>query len=220
MRFPPLLGRSLRALACAGLVAALALPASAGALAAAALPQKVTGPEISMLVRTTIVALHQANLTANYSVLRDLGDRQFQAAYSQAALADMFRSFRERAINLAPAVLFDADLDGQPRLTEDGLLRVVGHFATAPQQIVFDLTFRSEGGIWRIDAINAGTRAAPLMGSLPMPPPVPRPRPAAGPEPASFRFPTDIALPFPAQMDEADRARGVVDVSDNGSNYQ
>src|SRR3954454_15804289 len=37
-------------------------------------PQKVTGPEISILVRSTVLALHQANMTGNYSVLRDLGD--------------------------------------------------------------------------------------------------------------------------------------------------
>jgi hypothetical protein len=219
MRLPSPVPKFIRALAGAGIAAILAVPAIAPpAMALAASPQKVSGAEISMLVRTTIVALHQANLTANYSVLRDLGDRQFQAIYSQAVLADMFRGFRERAINLAPAVLFDANLDGQPRLTEDGLLRVVGHFATAPQQIVFDLTFRSEAGVWRIDANNAGTRAAPLEGNLPMPPPAPQA--PAGPEPASFTFPTDIVLPFPAQMGEAARARGVVDLSGNASNYQ
>jgi len=145
-----------------GLLAAAVMALPAYAVAPPTSPQKVTGPEISMLIRATIVALHQANLTANYSVLHDLGDNQFQAAYSQSALSDMFRSFRAQGVNLEPAVLYDAELDAPPKLTTDGLLRVVGHFATAPQQIIFDMTFRSQGGMWRLDALNAGMRPAPV----------------------------------------------------------
>jgi hypothetical protein len=135
---------------------AAALPMPAGP------PKSVSGPEISMLIRSTIVALHQANLTGNYSVLHDLGDSRFQATFAQAQLADMFRAFRERGISLAPAVLYDAELANPPVLTEDGLLRVVGAIPTTPEQIVFDITFYSEGGVWRIDAINAGTQPAPV----------------------------------------------------------
>lgn len=140
----------------------LAVSAPAFGAAPASFPKKVSGPEISMLVRATIVALYQANLTGNYSVLHDLGDSRFQVTYTQAALADMFRGFRERQVNLEPAILYDAELDTPPRLTTDGLLRVVGHFPTRPKQVIFDFTFRSQGGIWRLDAINAGTRAPPL----------------------------------------------------------
>jgi hypothetical protein len=191
---------------------AASLATTAPALAEMA-PLRVSGPEISMLVRATIVALHQANLTANYSVLRDLGDSQFQAAYSQAALADMFRGFRERGINLEPAVLSDAELDVEPKLTQDGLLRVAGHFPTTPQQIVFDITFRSEGGIWRIDAINAGTTASP-QASLPMPPRADQQAPVqtASAAPATPQDPTNLVQPFPAELGRLARVPGVVDL--------
>ena len=78
---------------------------------------EVTGTEISVLIRSTVVALDQANRTGNYSVLHDLGDGSFRGAYSQAALADMFRAFREQNVALNSVVLFDAQLDAPPELT-------------------------------------------------------------------------------------------------------
>lgn len=112
-----------------------------------------------MLIRSTLVALDQANLTGNYTVLRDLGGPRFRSTYSPAGLSDMFREFRQRSIVLAPVVLHDARLDEPARLTTDGLLRLVGHFPTEPQ-IIFDMTFFFENGWWRIEELNVGQRGA------------------------------------------------------------
>lgn len=127
---------------------------------AAAYPQQVSGPEISMLIRNTLAALHQANQTGNYTVLRDLGSSELRAANTPARLTDLFRDFREGKLNLAPLVLHDPALDDAPRLTTDGFLRLIGHFSTAPQEIVFDLTYRYESGEWRINNLAVGTRVA------------------------------------------------------------
>lgn len=40
--------------------------------------------QLNLLIRTTLIAVNQANFTGNYSVLRDLGTPQFQAANSDA----------------------------------------------------------------------------------------------------------------------------------------
>lgn len=113
-----------------------------------------------MLIRTTVVAVHQANTTGNYTVLRDLGAAELRNGNDPSRLADLFRSFRDDKLNLAPAVLHDPLLDEDPKLTTDGFLRLVGHFPTAPQEIVFDLTFRYETGAWRPSVISIGTRMA------------------------------------------------------------
>lgn len=182
-------------------------------------PQKVTGPEISMLIRSTVVALHQANLTGNYSVLRDLGDSTFQASYSQAALSDMFRGFRDRRVNLEPAILYDSSLDAPPKLTTDGLLRVVGHFATAPEQVVFDITFHSEGGIWRLNSLNAGTRPVPLAAAKPLS------EQSGEPvlQPVATRAPVPLAAPTARPAAPARRAApqiGIVDVGDAATDFE
>jgi hypothetical protein len=129
-------------------------------------PKEVQGPEISMLIRSALIALHQANVTGNYSVLRDLGASVLQAANTPADLAIQFREFREKRFSLAPTILFDPILDEKPELTTDGRLRLKGHFPTQPQEVIFDLTFLFEGGTWRggtwrLALISVGSRPAP-----------------------------------------------------------
>jgi len=149
----------------------------------AAAPQKVDGPTISTLIRTTVIALHQANVTGNYTVLRDLGANELQVANTAADLAARFADFRQKHINLASTVLFDPILDRKPELGANGVLHLVGHFPTQPLEVVFDLTFQFEAAAWRIAQISVGTRIAPPSGpSGPDIPdkftPTPRPRPA------------------------------------------
>jgi hypothetical protein len=124
-------------------------------------PKEVQGPEISMLIRSALIALHQANVTGNYSVLRDLGASVLQAANTPADLAIQFREFREKRFSLAPTILFDPILDEKPQLSTDGRLRLKGHFPTQPQEVIFDLTFLFEGGTWRLALISVGSRPAP-----------------------------------------------------------
>ncbi len=112
-------------------------------------------------------------MTGNYTVLRDLGASILQSTDTAADLAAQFAEFRQKHISLAPTVLFDAILDDKPKLTADGTLRLIGHFPTAPQEVVFDLTYRFEDDSWRIARISVGTRtptktnaiAAPKSGS-------------------------------------------------------
>jgi hypothetical protein len=130
-------------------------------------PQEVSGAEISMLIRGTMIALHQANVTGNYTVLKDLGAIEFQARNSAARLADLFREFRERKLNLAAAAIFDAKLDDKPLLSKNGVLRLVGYFPTKPQEIIFDLTFVYELSEWRILSLNVGTGPAVASADTP-----------------------------------------------------
>lgn len=159
-----MMGRGLRAVLQGSLIATLiatAVPASLAQVSASqASPRTISGPEISMLIRTTLVALHQANQTGNYTVLRDLGAARFRAENDAARLAGLFAPFRERRIDLGPAVLFDARLDAPPLLTTEGVLRMKGHVPTSPQEIVFDLTYRFEHGGWRVASVNVALRMA------------------------------------------------------------
>jgi hypothetical protein len=107
-----------------------------------------------------VIALHQANVTGNYTVLRDLGSSVLRASNSAADLAAQFTEFRQRGFNLAPTVLFDAVLDQKPKLTTDGVLQLVGHFPTKPQEVIFDFTYRYEMGAWRIAVMRVGSRMA------------------------------------------------------------
>lgn len=121
-------------------------------------PQQVSGPEMSAMIRGAIVALDQANVTGNYTVLRDLGAAQMQASNSAADLADLFANYRKQNFSLEAAVLFDPVLDDKPQLSTDGALHLVGHFPTQPQEILFDLTFLYERDRWRLANMQVGSR--------------------------------------------------------------
>ena len=59
---------------------------------------------LDMLIRSTLIALNQANDTGNYTVFRDLGSSAFQGANSAADLAGLFGNLRRQRIDLMPII--------------------------------------------------------------------------------------------------------------------
>ncbi len=119
-------------------------------------PQRVSGAQISALIRNTVIAINQANLTGNYTVLRDLGSLSFHNSNSASSLADIFRPIRKENIDLSDTVLLDPRLSEAPKLTTDGVLKLKGWFQTKPRNLTFDLTYRFENRLWRVMSISLG----------------------------------------------------------------
>lgn len=121
-------------------------------------PLSVSGPQISALIRNTVIAINQANLTGNYTVLRDLGSAGFSYGRSAATLADIFRPLRENKIDLADTVLQDPLMSEQPRLSAQGMLQLKGWFPRGRENVTFDLTYRYEDNTWRIMSVAMGVQ--------------------------------------------------------------
>lgn len=156
---------------------------------------------VATLVRTTLVALHQANVTGNYTVVRDPAAPGFRDRNTAADLARIFAPIRDGKIDLSAIVVRDPQLAAAPFVDENGMLRIEGRFATEPTDVAFQLLYQPVDGAWRLfgisiapaqpDAVaNTGTppdagliggnAPPPLSGSLV--PPVPKPRPSATPQ--------------------------------------
>ena len=114
-----------------------------------------------IMIRTTLIALHQANVTGNYSVLRDLGAPDFQQANSAERLSAAFANLRTHGGDIAPVVLALPTLLSPPAIDRNGMLRLTGWFDTKPTALFFDLAFQSVDGFWRLDGIGAQFRAVP-----------------------------------------------------------
>lgn len=125
------------------------------------LPSMPDDYKINLLIRTTILAVNQANQTGNYSVLRELGAPGFQAANTPAQLAESFAKQRKSGFDLSPILFFDPKLVEKPSIDEAGMLRLTGFFATRPQQVNFDLVFEHVDGAWRHFGLGIGTQLAP-----------------------------------------------------------
>lgn len=118
--------------------------------------QVMPDPErILMLVRTTLVALNHANLTGNYTVLRDLGAPGFSRANSAAKLSAIFQNFRSPQLDLSPVTVVTPELDLPPSFTPDGKLRLKGHFPTRPLRINFEMLFERIEARWLLFGLAA-----------------------------------------------------------------
>jgi hypothetical protein len=118
--------------------------------AAAEAPQVPDPYKLNMLIRTTLIALNQANRTGNYTVLRDLAAPAFQRTNNAARLAEIFAKLRKRDLNLSPILFFQPKLRSPANLTDNGLLRLTGYFETKPEQISFDMLFQPVENDWRL----------------------------------------------------------------------
>lgn len=132
-----------------GAVVALALTASAAAQAPQ--PDETVA---RILTRSTLAALNHANLTGNYTVLRDLSAPTFAADYSAADLALAFADLRARGIDLAPVAVLDPVFTEPPAIVDGGLFRLRGYFPSRPLELRFELVFQSIDGRWRLSGLT------------------------------------------------------------------
>lgn len=125
----------------------------------------------SKLIWSTMAAVDHANLTGNYSVLRDLGSPSFQANNNAATLAGVFASIRNSRLDLSNTLLLAPTLEFAPTIVQGSLLRLRGSFGLRPVGAAFDLLYQNVGGSWRL----FGVAVVPLqMGNLQtIPQPVP-----------------------------------------------
>lgn len=131
------------------------------------------GLAVLKLVWTTMAAIDHANLTGNYSVLRDLGSPSFQATNSAASLAGRFQTLRNQRVDLSNSLLVTPTYDIGPVIVEGGLLRVRGIFPVRPNPIAFDLLFQPAGTRWAL----FGVAVAPIAPIVPAPAPAPLAQP-------------------------------------------
>jgi hypothetical protein len=123
-------------------------------------------PQHLYLIRSTLSALHDANRTGNYSVLRDLAAPSFQVTHSAADLAQLFAEARRAPIDLAPAATTEPIMTETARHLSQ-TLRLAGVIPAPPEHIVFVAQFEAVAGHWRLAALSVGrqpgthTRAGP-----------------------------------------------------------
>lgn len=129
-------------------------PPAAKPASATAVPD---GATLMTLIRGSVLALNQANISGDYSVLRDLGASGFQEANSPAKLADAFANIRARGLDLSPIAVIDPRLLRPAAIDNNGYLRLAGYFPSRPEAVNFDLAFRFEGGKWRLFGIGVDT---------------------------------------------------------------
>ena len=166
---------------------------------APAIPQVA---ELMALLRSTLLAINQANLTGNYTVLRDLGTPDFQRNNSADRLKDNFQSMRSRKVDLSAILVLSANLVREPSIDANGSLRLTGYFPSKPEQVNFNLAFQLIDGRWRFQSVAINTQrnepaveATPPAQAKTSPPPAPQPEMINEPTTAATNRPVAPATP-------------------------
>jgi hypothetical protein len=115
---------------------------------------------ILVAVRSTLIALDQANVTGNYTVLRDLGAPGFSANNSAADLSRIFANIRQQKLDLTPIALMEPKYSMGPLIDGQNLLRVGGTLAAIPTALKYELAFQLVNDRWRLFGINLQPEAA------------------------------------------------------------
>lgn len=157
----------------ASAAALLALASPGAVLAQVATPppasvQPVPGElELSKLIWTTMAAVDHANLSGNYSVLRDLSAPAFQNNNDAARLTQIFSGLRASGTDLSNALLLGPTWTAAPAIVPGGLLRLQGYFGLRPTAIAFDLSYQWVGGRWRLFGVAITPRSIAAVQPAP-----------------------------------------------------
>lgn len=170
-----------------------------------AAPSMPSDVHIVLMIRNAVIALSQANITGNYTVVRELGTADFQMTNNPARLAEIFTTLRSRKIDLSPVMVFSPKYTNGPTL--DGqILRVAGYFPTTPEQVQFELAYQYAGDQWLLGGIAVSV-APPADGAQASAAPAGQLLQAsAEPVPPSATKPIRIDLNLPAGGAQANPA--------------
>ena len=154
----------------AAVMAAMASTGHAQTPPQAPKPAQIDRNGVMILIRSTLLALDQANKTGNYTVLRDLGAPGFQSN-TAARLGEIFAKLRNDNLDLSGVAVIDPQLNLLPQIEANGLMHMAGFFPSVPSQVNFDLTFAPVSGQWRLFGISVSIgQSGPVAPEPPSPP--------------------------------------------------
>ena len=145
-------------------------------------PAPIDRNGVLILIRSTLVALDQANKTGNYTVLRDLGSPAFQVN-TAARLAEIFAPQRKDNIDLSGVLVLEPQLTLLPQIEANSMMHMAGFFPSVPTQVNFELAYAPVDRQWRLFGLSVSFgQAAPVAPPTDQPPPAPQAQ-AAPPKP-------------------------------------
>jgi len=156
--FPTLISRLKRdSLAFAGVVIALLMIAGAfvAPAYAAAIP---SDDEQDVMIRATLSAFNDANMTGNYSVFMARASKQFQEQMSAEKLAAASEVFRRNELFFESIVTDDYDSYEKAKIDPDGALVLAGVFKDDEMQVTYKLRYVQNGKAWKLLGITVNAK--------------------------------------------------------------
>lgn len=110
--------------------------------------------ELSKLLWSTVIAVHHANTSGNYSVLRDISASAFQIKFNPTRLAELFGGLRRLNVDLSDALLVPPTYYDAPQMVNPDTFRVRGIFQLRPIAVQFEAYYQWESGKWKLFGVE------------------------------------------------------------------
>lgn len=102
-----------------------------------------------MLIKTYLIALNNANLTGNYTVLQERLSKPFREQFDAARLKKIFKSFADKQVDFGIIAAKPPVPTTESKIDERGALILRGYFDTEPTRVLYDLAFIPSEHKWK-----------------------------------------------------------------------
>ena len=113
-----------------------------------------TNKELKKLALDSLLLFNVAVQTKSFENFYDKTAKLWQKETTPEKLLEIFQSFIDKEINLAPIARLDPTFNGAPAINEDGFLVIKGFYPTQPSKVSFELKYVYEDESWKLVGIN------------------------------------------------------------------
>lgn len=110
--------------------------------------------EMKALVRESLLAFNKAVQAKSFVAFHKSIAGVWQKQITPAKLRELFQSFIDAEIDIAPIAKLEPTFTAGPTIDEDGVLSVEGSYPTKPSQVHFKLAYIYEAPQWKLVKVN------------------------------------------------------------------
>ena len=110
--------------------------------------------ELKKLALDSLLLFNQAIQTGSFEDFYNHTAKIWQKEVTPEKLLEIFQSFIDAKIDLAPIAKLEPVFAGTPAVNEDGFLAIKGSYPTKPSTVFFELKYVYEDDSWKLISIN------------------------------------------------------------------
>lgn len=112
-----------------------------------------------VLIKTSLLTLNDANITANYAVLHAKTAKPFREQFSPERLKQVFKGFSDQKVDWGLIATMTPVATSESKVDQRGALVLHGYFDTKPNRLFYQLEFLSSEGEWKPSKLYVNLRA-------------------------------------------------------------
>lgn len=107
-----------------------------------------------ILVKSILVTLNDAVAADNFTVLHAKISKPFREQFPPEKLRVVFKDLIDKHAVFDAVVASPIVADEEAKIDEQGVLRLKGHFDTAPKKVKYQLGFIPSDGLWKLSGVS------------------------------------------------------------------